>query len=126
MPVSQALIHTEVAPQHRGLAMGVTQGFGSSLMGSFVAPLGAASVHASAVSAPPLATSLKLPSGEATIVDAVSALSPAGGSTSKPPWGLSGKARPPGLDRWIGMIRRPRRRRQSTVPVRAGFAYARV
>jgi MFS transporter, ACS family, hexuronate transporter len=39
MPVSQALIHTEVAPQHRGLAMGVTQGFGSSLMGSFVAPV---------------------------------------------------------------------------------------
>jgi MFS transporter, ACS family, hexuronate transporter len=39
MPVSQAMIHTEVAPQHRGLAMGVTQGFGSSLMGSFVAPV---------------------------------------------------------------------------------------
>ena len=39
MPVSQALIASEVAPRHRGLAMGVAQGFGSSLMGSFVAPV---------------------------------------------------------------------------------------
>ncbi len=39
MPVSQSLIATEVAPQHRGLAMGISQGFGSSLMGSFVAPV---------------------------------------------------------------------------------------
>jgi ACS family hexuronate transporter-like MFS transporter len=39
MPVSQALIATEVSPRHRGLAMGVAQGFGSSLMGSFVAPV---------------------------------------------------------------------------------------
>jgi len=39
MPISQALIASEVSPRHRGLAMGVTQGFGSSLMGSFVAPV---------------------------------------------------------------------------------------
>lgn len=39
MPVSQAMLATEIAPQHRGLAMGVAQGFGSSLMGSFVAPV---------------------------------------------------------------------------------------
>ncbi|HTQ99847.1 MAG TPA: MFS transporter [Candidatus Acidoferrum sp.] len=39
MPVSQAMIHTEISPLHRGLAMGVAQGFGSSLMGSFVAPV---------------------------------------------------------------------------------------
>ena len=39
MPVSQSLIATEVAARHRGLAMGVAQGFGSSLMGSFVAPV---------------------------------------------------------------------------------------
>jgi len=39
MPVSQALIADEVSPRHRGLAMGVAQGFGSSLMGSFVAPV---------------------------------------------------------------------------------------
>jgi len=39
MPVSQELIASEVSPRHRGLAMGVTQGFGSSLMGSFVAPV---------------------------------------------------------------------------------------
>jgi MFS transporter, ACS family, hexuronate transporter len=39
MPVSQSLIATEVSHRHRGLAMGVAQGFGSSLMGSFVAPV---------------------------------------------------------------------------------------
>ena len=39
MPVSQAMIASEVSPRHRGLAMGVAQGFGSSLMGSFVAPV---------------------------------------------------------------------------------------
>jgi MFS transporter, ACS family, hexuronate transporter len=39
MPISQSLIATEVDARHRGLAMGVTQGFGSSLMGSFVAPV---------------------------------------------------------------------------------------
>lgn len=39
MPISQSLIATEVAHKHRGAAMGFAQGFGSSLMGSFVAPV---------------------------------------------------------------------------------------
>jgi MFS transporter, ACS family, hexuronate transporter len=39
MPISQALIASEVAPRHRGLAMGVTQNFGSNLFGSFLAPV---------------------------------------------------------------------------------------
>jgi predicted MFS family arabinose efflux permease len=39
MPVSQSLIASEVSPRYRGLAMGVAQGFGSSLLGSFVAPV---------------------------------------------------------------------------------------
>jgi len=39
MPISQSLIATEVAPRHRGLAMGVTQNFGSNLFGAFLAPV---------------------------------------------------------------------------------------
>ncbi len=39
MPLSQSLIASAVAARHRGLAMGVAQGFGSSLLGSFVAPV---------------------------------------------------------------------------------------
>ena len=39
MPLSQALIATQVDSRRRGLAMGIAQGFGSSLMGSFVAPV---------------------------------------------------------------------------------------
>ena len=39
MPISQAIIAAEVRPEHRGLAMGVTQNFGSNLLGSFVAPV---------------------------------------------------------------------------------------
>jgi MFS transporter, ACS family, hexuronate transporter len=39
MPISQSLIAAEVNPRHRGLAMGVTQNFGSNLLGSFVAPV---------------------------------------------------------------------------------------
>jgi predicted MFS family arabinose efflux permease len=39
MPISQSLIATEVSPERRGLAMGVTQNFGSNLLGSFVAPV---------------------------------------------------------------------------------------
>jgi predicted MFS family arabinose efflux permease len=39
MPLSQSLVASEVDPRHRGLAMGVAQGLGSSLMGSFVAPV---------------------------------------------------------------------------------------
>ena len=39
MPMSQSLIASDVDARHRGLAMGVAQGFGSSLLGSFVAPV---------------------------------------------------------------------------------------
>jgi ACS family hexuronate transporter-like MFS transporter len=39
MPISQAMISAEVTPERRGLAMGVTQNFGSNLLGSFVAPV---------------------------------------------------------------------------------------
>lgn len=39
MPISQALVVAEVEPRHRGLAMGVTQNFGSNLFGSFFAPV---------------------------------------------------------------------------------------
>ncbi|HSD53780.1 MAG TPA: MFS transporter [Burkholderiales bacterium] len=39
MPISQAMIAAEVTPERRGLAMGVTQNFGSNLLGSFVAPV---------------------------------------------------------------------------------------
>lgn len=39
MPISQAIVAAEVRPEHRGLAMGVTQNFGSNLLGSFVAPV---------------------------------------------------------------------------------------
>ena len=39
MPVSQSLVAAEVAPAHRGIAMGVMQNFGSNLLGSFAAPV---------------------------------------------------------------------------------------
>lgn len=39
MPLSHAMVAAEVAPEHRGVAMGVTQNLGSSLMGSTLAPL---------------------------------------------------------------------------------------
>jgi len=39
MPISQSMIATAVKPEQRGLAMGVTQNFGSNLLGSFVAPV---------------------------------------------------------------------------------------
>jgi MFS transporter, ACS family, hexuronate transporter len=39
MPISQSLIASEVDARHRGLAMGAAQGLGSSLLGSFVAPV---------------------------------------------------------------------------------------
>jgi len=39
MPLSQSLIAAQVDPRRRGIAMGISQGFGSSLMGSFVAPV---------------------------------------------------------------------------------------
>ncbi|KQZ29043.1 MFS transporter [Caulobacter sp. Root1472] len=37
MPVSHALVVAEVSPERRGLAMGVSQNFGSNFLGSFVA-----------------------------------------------------------------------------------------
>lgn len=48
MPISQALVAAEVRPERRGLAMGVTQNFGSNLLGSFLAPvlLAAFATHA--------------------------------------------------------------------------------
>jgi len=39
MPISQSMVATQIQPEHRGLAMGVTQNFGSNLLGSFVAPV---------------------------------------------------------------------------------------
>ena len=39
MPLSHAMVATEVAPERRGIAMGVTQNLGSSLLGSTLAPL---------------------------------------------------------------------------------------
>ena len=39
MPVSQSLVVAEVAPAHRGVAMGIMQNFGSNLLGSFAAPV---------------------------------------------------------------------------------------
>lgn len=39
MPISQAMIAAEIKPGRRGLAMGITQNFGSNLLGSFVAPV---------------------------------------------------------------------------------------
>ncbi len=37
MPISQAIVASEVRPERRGLAMGVTQNFGSNLLGTFAA-----------------------------------------------------------------------------------------
>jgi ACS family hexuronate transporter-like MFS transporter len=39
MPISHAMIVSEVEPKHRGLAMGVGQNLGSNLLGSTAAPL---------------------------------------------------------------------------------------
>jgi len=39
MPICQAMVAAEVKPKWRGLAMGVTQNFGSNFFGSFVAPV---------------------------------------------------------------------------------------
>ncbi|MEO0062023.1 MAG: hypothetical protein RLZZ08_583 [Pseudomonadota bacterium] len=39
MPLSHAMVAHEVTPERRGIAMGVTQNLGSSLMGSTLAPL---------------------------------------------------------------------------------------
>lgn len=39
MPISHAMVASEVSPERRGLAQGVAQNFGSNLLGSFVAPV---------------------------------------------------------------------------------------
>jgi len=39
MPIMQAIVADEVRAEHRGLAMGVTQNFGSNLLGTFLAPV---------------------------------------------------------------------------------------
>jgi MFS transporter, ACS family, hexuronate transporter len=39
MPISQTIIGAEISPARRGLAMGVTQNFGSNFLGSFIAPI---------------------------------------------------------------------------------------
>ncbi|MBN8818309.1 MAG: MFS transporter [Sphingomonas sp.] len=39
MPISHAMVATEVDPKHRGLAQGIAQNFGSNLLGSFIAPV---------------------------------------------------------------------------------------
>lgn len=39
LPISQSLTASEVSPERRGLAMGITQNLGSNLLGSTVAPL---------------------------------------------------------------------------------------
>ncbi|MGZ8282488.1 MAG: MFS transporter [Allosphingosinicella sp.] len=39
MPISHAMVASEVAPEHRGIAQGIAQNFGSNLLGSFVAPV---------------------------------------------------------------------------------------
>ncbi|MGH8227722.1 MAG: MFS transporter [Steroidobacteraceae bacterium] len=46
MPIMQAIVAAEVRPERRGLAMGVTQNFGSNLLGSFIAPVVLTSVAA--------------------------------------------------------------------------------
>jgi predicted MFS family arabinose efflux permease len=39
MPISHAMIASDVAPERRGIAQGVAQNLGSSLLGSFAAPV---------------------------------------------------------------------------------------
>ncbi len=39
MPISQTLIATEVAPQRRGLAMGITQNFGANVIANSLGPI---------------------------------------------------------------------------------------
>jgi predicted MFS family arabinose efflux permease len=39
MPISHAMVATEVDPKRRGLAQGIAQNFGSNLLGSFLAPV---------------------------------------------------------------------------------------
>lgn len=39
MPIAHTMVAAEVSPKRRGLAQGITQNFGSNLLGSFVAPV---------------------------------------------------------------------------------------
>lgn len=39
MPIAHTMVAAEVTPKRRGLAQGITQNFGSNLLGSFVAPV---------------------------------------------------------------------------------------
>ncbi len=39
MPISHAIVASEVEPEHRGLAQGIAQNLGSNFFGSFVAPV---------------------------------------------------------------------------------------
>jgi len=39
MPISHAMVASEVSPERRGIAQGIAQNFGSNLLGSFVAPV---------------------------------------------------------------------------------------
>lgn len=39
MPISHAMVATEVSPERRGVAQGITQNLGSSILGSTIAPL---------------------------------------------------------------------------------------
>ncbi|WEK48146.1 MAG: MFS transporter [Candidatus Andeanibacterium colombiense] len=39
MPISHAMVASEVSPKYRGLAQGIAQNFGSNFFGSFVAPV---------------------------------------------------------------------------------------
>lgn len=39
MPISHAIVASEVSPERRGLAQGIAQNFGSNFLGSFVAPV---------------------------------------------------------------------------------------
>lgn len=39
MPISHAIVASDVSPERRGLAQGIAQNFGSNLLGSFVAPV---------------------------------------------------------------------------------------
>lgn len=39
MPISHAMVASEVSPERRGLAQGIAQNFGSNFFGSFVAPV---------------------------------------------------------------------------------------
>jgi predicted MFS family arabinose efflux permease len=39
MPISHAIVASEVEPKNRGLAQGIAQNFGSNFLGSFIAPI---------------------------------------------------------------------------------------